>query len=282
MPSLHRRETSSWWVLLGALVLLAALLAGCASKQEGGVGAPRVYRGPGPGEAPAPTPAPGKNGRLPATQRPYSIQGRTYYHPLPTAQGYQERGIASWYGPNFHGKRTSNGEAYNMEALTAAHKTLPMDTWVEVTNQENSHQIVLRINDRGPFVDGRIIDLSKAAARDLGVLARGTAPVVVRALGFRQLGTGEGGRPAVYVPPPSYETGTFTVQVGAFTNPANAQRLAAKLRPLWGKVTVVRYDRGDAVFHRVWVGKLSQLQEAQNLQARLRAAGHGQAFAVAW
>ncbi|MBI4800085.1 MAG: septal ring lytic transglycosylase RlpA family protein, partial [Desulfarculus sp.] len=182
---------------------------------------PRKYSGPGPGEAPAPTPPPGKSGKVPATQRPYTIQGKTY-HPLPSAEGYRERGIASWYGPNFHGKRTSNGEQYNMESLTAAHKTLPMDTWVEVTNQESGRQLVLRINDRGPFVDGRIIDLSKAAARDLVVLGRGTARVEVKALGYRQAGTGVAGRPAVYVPPPSYETGTFTVQVGAFTNPANA------------------------------------------------------------
>ncbi len=276
MPSWNRGRGGRWWALLCALALLSGLLAGCASRQGP---APRVYTGPGPGEAPAPTP--GKGGRLPATQRPYTIQGHTY-HPLSSAQGYQERGIASWYGPNFHGKRTSNGEAYNMEALTAAHKTLPMDTWVEVTNLDNGRELVLRINDRGPFVDGRIIDLSKAAARDLGVLARGTAPVVVRALGYRQMGTGVAGRPAVYVPPPSYETGTFTVQVGAFTNPANARRLAAKLRPVWGQVSVVRYDRGDAVFHRVWVGKVSHLQEAKALETRLRASGLANSFTVAW
>ncbi|MFH1035390.1 MAG: septal ring lytic transglycosylase RlpA family protein [Pseudomonadota bacterium] len=280
MRSLCGRGATPWWALLSALALLLGMLAaGCAGKQEAGPA--RVYRGPGPSEAPAPTPTPGKSGRLPATQRPYTIQGRTY-RPLPSAQGYQERGIASWYGPNFHGKRTSNGEAYNMESLTAAHKTLPMDTWVEVTNLDNQRHLVLRINDRGPFVDGRIIDLSKAAARDLGVLARGTAPVLVRALGYRQMGTGTASRPAVYVPPPSYETGTFTVQVGAFSNPANANRLAAKLRPRWGKVTVVRYDRGDAVFHRVWVGKLSQLEEAKALETRLRAAGMVKSFTVAW
>lgn len=278
---MHRRDGRAWLTgpaICLALTLLLGGMPGCASRQDS-QSPPRKYSGPGPGEAPAPTP--GKGGKVPATQRPYTIQGRTY-HPLPSAEGYRERGIASWYGPNFHGKRTSNGEQYNMESLTAAHKTLPMDTWVEVTNQENGRQIVLRINDRGPFVDGRIIDLSKAAARDLGVLGKGTARVEVKALGYRQVGTGVADRPAVYVPPPSYETGTFTVQVGAFTNPANAQRLAAKLRPQWGKVSVVRYDRGDAVFHRVWVGKVSQLAEAKALESRLRAAGQGQAFAVAW
>ncbi|CAO0819875.1 Endolytic peptidoglycan transglycosylase RlpA [Desulfarculales bacterium] len=281
MQSLSQGGGRRWWALLGMAALLPGLLAGCASKQETPPGPPREYRGPGPGEAPPPALAPDKSGWVPATQRPYTIQGRAY-RPLLSAQGYQERGIASWYGPNFHGKRTSNGEAYNMEALTAAHKTLPMDTWVEVTDQNNGRQAVLRINDRGPFVDGRIIDLSKAAARDLGILARGTAPVVVRALGYRQMGTGEADRPVVYVPPPSYETGTFTVQVGAFTNPANAQRLAEQLRPRWGKVSVARYDRGDAVFHRVWVGKVNQLQEAKELETKLRAAGLAKSFTVAW
>ncbi|MBI5523665.1 MAG: septal ring lytic transglycosylase RlpA family protein [Desulfarculus sp.] len=279
---LHRqggRACFTWLAPCLALALFLGGLPGCASRQDTQLPPPRKYSGPGPGETPPP--APGKSGKVPGTQRPYTIQGKTY-RPLPSAEGYHERGIASWYGPNFHGKRTSNGEQYNMESLTAAHKTLPMDTWVEVTNQENGRQLVLRINDRGPFVDGRIIDLSKAAARDLGVLGKGTALVEVKALGYRQMGTGVAGKPAVYVPPPSYDTGTFTVQVGAFTNTANAQRLAAKLRPQWGTVSVVRYDRGDAVFHRVWVGKVSRLEEAKALQERLRAAGQDKAFAVAW
>jgi rare lipoprotein A len=202
---------------------------------------------------------------------------------LASAAGYHESGIASWYGPNFHGKRTSNGERYDMESMTAAHKTLPMDTWVEVHNLETGKKLVLRVNDRGPFVDGRIIDLSKAAARDLGVLGRGTARVEVAALGFKRLGTGGvGQRPAEYVPPASWEEGTFSVQVGAFTDPARAQRLAKELRPQWGQVFVVRYDRGDQVFHRVRVGKVDRLAQATELQAKLRAAGQTQAFAVGW
>ena len=230
--------------------------------------------------APPPSPAPPKSGKIPATQRPYTVQGQTYT-PLATAEGYQETGIASWYGPNFHGKRTSNGEVYDMESMTAAHKTLPMDTWVEVRNLETGKKIQVRINDRGPFVDGRVIDLSKAGARELGSLARGTANVEVVALGYRQLGTGVAGRPAVYVPPASYTAGDFSVQVGAFGDPANAQRLAARLRPDWGQVAVVSYDRGDQVFHRVRVGQVKELAEAKALEARLRAAGFPDAMAVA-
>jgi rare lipoprotein A len=255
------------WLLAGVFVL-ALWLAGCASK------APSV--------PPRPAEPSTSEGRKPkATQRPYTVMGKTY-HPLPTADGYQEKGLASWYGPNFHGKRTSNGEVYDMEAMTAAHKTLPLDTWVEVRNVDNGKTIVVRVNDRGPFVDGRIIDLSKAAARESGVLGPGTARVEVVALGYRKLGTGVAGRPAVYEPPASYEAGTFTVQVGAFTNKANADRLAESLRPVWKDVFVVRYDRGDAVFHRVRVGKVEKLAQAMDLQQRLRTAGQGQSFAVAW
>ncbi|MFH1058731.1 MAG: septal ring lytic transglycosylase RlpA family protein [Pseudomonadota bacterium] len=250
--------------------LAALMLAGpwgCASR-----------RVPGPAPSPAP---PAKPGKIPATQRPYTINGQTYT-PLPTAEGFSETGVASWYGPNFHGKRTSNGELYDMEAMTAAHKLLPMDTWVEVRNLETGRTAVVRVNDRGPFVDGRVIDLSKAAARDLGVLGRGTAKVEVVALGYKQAGTGVAGRPAVYQPPASYQEGVFTVQVGAFSDPANAQRLAERLRPIWGQVFVVRYDRGDMVFHRVRVGQVKDISQAKELEGRLRAAGLGEAVAVAW
>lgn len=254
-------------VLLGLAALLLAGLPGCGSRRVA---------------APPPSPAPpGKPGKIPATQRPYTINGQTYT-PLHTAEGYNETGVASWYGPNFHGKRTSNGEVYDMESMTAAHKLLPMDTWVEVRNLENGKTATVRVNDRGPFVDGRVIDLSKAAARSLGVLGRGTAKVEVVALGYKKVGTGVAGRPAEYQPPASYQEGVFTVQVGAFSDPANAQRLAERLRPTWGQVYVVRYDRGDRVFHRVRVGQVKDISQAKELETRLRAAGMAEAFAVAW
>ena len=243
--------------LLCAMLLLLA--AGCARR--------------------APAPRPGPPGVKPP--RPYTVYGRTY-HPLARAQGFEETGLASWYGPNFHGRRTSSGEIYDMEAMTAAHKILPLDTWVEVTNLENGRKVVVRINDRGPFVDGRIIDLSKAAARKLGIIGPGTARVHIRALGYRRPGTGVAGRPAEYQPPASYRQGPFTVQVGAFLNESNAWRLAARLRTRWPRVMVVRYDRGDKVFHRVRVGKLDSLEAAMRLQQKLRRAGFRQAFAVAF
>ena len=118
-----------------------------------------------------------------ATMRPYTINGKTYY-PTTVSVGDTALGIASWYGPNFHGKKTSNGETYNMNAMTAAHKTLPMNTMVRVTNLGNGAQTTVRINDRGPFVAGRIIDLSKAAATSIGMIGAGTARVKLEVVGF--------------------------------------------------------------------------------------------------
>ena len=118
-----------------------------------------------------------------ATMRPYTINGKTYY-PTTVSVGDTALGIASWYGPNFHGKKTSNGETYNMNAMTSAHKTLPMNTMVRVINLGNGAQTTVRINDRGPFVAGRIIDLSKAAATSIGMIGAGTARVKLEVVGF--------------------------------------------------------------------------------------------------
>jgi rare lipoprotein A len=112
----------------------------------------------------------------------YDVLGRRYYV-LPTSDGYRARGVASWYGRDFHGLATSSGETYNMNAMTAAHTTLPIPTWVEVTNLENGRRVVVKVNDRGPFVDNRLIDLSYAAALQLDMVRNGTARVEVRALG---------------------------------------------------------------------------------------------------
>jgi rare lipoprotein A len=119
--------------------------------------------------------------KLPATQRPYVIEGQTYF-PVPSAEGYEETGLASWYGDPFHGRKTANGETYDMYGVTAAHKTLPMNTMLLVKNLANGKTTTVRINDRGPFVDGRIIDLSYTTAKKLGVVHRGTEKVQIIAL----------------------------------------------------------------------------------------------------
>ncbi|XOF32374.1 MAG: septal ring lytic transglycosylase RlpA family protein [Candidatus Electrothrix sp. YB6] len=123
-----------------------------------------------------------KRKKHPATQRPYVIEGHTYY-PIPSADGYREKGFASWYGPPFHGRKTANGEIYNMYSRTAAHKTLPMGTMLLVKNLKNGKSSVVRINDRGPFISGRIIDLSYSTALELGIVNNGTEHVQIVALG---------------------------------------------------------------------------------------------------
>ncbi len=180
----------------------------------------------------------------------YRVRGQTYV-PLARAEGYAEVGLASWYGPGFHGRKTSNGETYDMYGRTAAHKLLPLGTTVRVVNLENGLQATARINDRGPFVEGRIVDLSYALARDLDMVERGVARVRVEAL------DGPGGTRA-----PVNLVGPFAWQVGAFTVAQNAQDLARDLRRVYPEVTVDPYDRGDGLFLRVRVGRYETADRA--------------------
>ncbi len=159
--------------LSGAVLLL--FLAGCASVHRGGPGGEIDFDSI-PDAVPRPEPK-SRYGNPPS----YEVFGQ-WYQTLATGRGYVARGIASWYGPNFHGRRSSSGEPYDMYAMTAAHKTLPLPSYARVTNLDNGRSIVVRINDRGPFHDGRIIDLSYVAAGKLRLLGPGTAPVEVRVL----------------------------------------------------------------------------------------------------
>ena len=148
---------------------------------------------------------------------PYTVYGRTYV-PLRTAEGYSKKGIASWYGKKFHGKRTSSGETYDMHQMTAAHKTLPLPSYVRVTNLKNNKKIVVRVNDRGPFVDDRIIDLSYVAARQLDLVRPGTGPVLVEAV-LPSSGS--------Y---PRLPNDNHYLQAGVFGNKDNAVRLSKVLQ----------------------------------------------------
>ena len=154
------------------------------------------------------------------TRSSYEVLGQRY-HILDSAAGYVERGVASWYGPKFHGNVTASGERFDMYALTAAHRTLPISTDVEVTNLRNGKSIVVRINDRGPFVDRRIIDLSYAAGQALGLVGAGTGLVEVRAIVGSRKVPRSGQVPTVW--PPGF------VQVGAYSKPANAERMRKRL-----------------------------------------------------
>jgi rare lipoprotein A len=164
-----------------------------------------------------------------------------------------------------------------MYAMTAAHKTLPLGTWVRVTNLDNGKRAVVRINDRGPFVRGRIIDLSYRAATALGVVGPGTAPVEIRALGRLQRGP-EGRRSYA---PLAYDRGTFTLQLGAFRNRKNAERLVHRLAQRYRHAHMIPFDSGEGVFYRVRVGRCSSLEEARNFEERLIQDGYAGATIVA-
>lgn len=151
--------------LLIQLMACLVFLTGCAKRQVG------IMHHHGVGIGPTK-----------ATQRSYVIRG-IRYHPILSARGFRETGIASWYGGKFHGRRTANGEVYNMYAMTAAHKTLPMGTILRVKSLTNGRKITVRINDRGPFIRGRVIDLSYAAARELGMIRDGVKKVRITAIG---------------------------------------------------------------------------------------------------
>ena len=213
----------------------------------------------------------------PGHPKPYKVLGK-WYQPLPHSEGFRQRGRASWYGRDFHGKKTSNGEPYNMYAMTAAHKTLPLGTYVKVHNLENNRSVVVRINDRGPFVRGRVIDLSYTAAKDIGIVGPGTARVEVVALGRRA--STSGGTASTYAAE-DYTHGNFTFQVGAFLDRGNAERQKRELAQRYKNAHIVVYDRGDKIFYRVRVGRFTSLKEAMQQEEILIQDGFPDAILVA-
>jgi rare lipoprotein A len=195
----------------------------------------------------------------------YDVQGKRYFV-LASAEGYVERGVASWYGPSFHGVNTSMGERYDMYAMTAAHKTLPLPAYARVTNLKNGRSVVVRINDRGPFVANRIIDLSYSAAAKLDMLREGTTLVEVRVLTPAAPDTLT--RTAELPPPDLY------MQAGAFADEGNAQHLLARLRAAGVTgVSVVSPVATQSRLYRVRVGPITGVAQFDALAARLSALG---------
>jgi rare lipoprotein A len=216
-----------------------------------------------------PTCTDGPKSRYGNPKAPYEVFG-IKYRVLPTACGYEETGIASWYGPNFHGKRTSSGETYDMHGMTAAHKTLPIPALVKVTNLENGKTLVLRVNDRGPFHEGRIIDLSKAAAQKLDVLKHGTAKVKVEAIGKPQQVTNPQYAPATK----DYRNRLF-VQVGSFSSRDSALNV---LRSLGDKGyqdgRIQTADIGGKRLYRVQIGPYATPSAAEKVHNHLNKLGY--------
>jgi rare lipoprotein A len=206
----------------------------------------------------------------------YDVLGKRY-HVLPTSAGYVERGVASWYGRDFHGLATSSGETYDMHAMTAAHTTLPLPTWVEVTNLVNGKRVVVKVNDRGPFVDNRLIDLSFAAATELDMIGTGTTRVEVRTVApprdaFRGAPAVAAAPAAATAPPVAVER--MFVQIGAFAQPENAERLVARLRASgFANPQVVSASDDRRRLHRVLLGPIADSGEFDQVNARLRAIG---------
>ena len=216
--------------------------------------------------------------------RPYTVFG-VNYTPLPSSRGYRERGTASWYGRKFHGKRTSSGEPYDMYAMTAAHKTLPIPCYVRVRSLENGRSVVVRVNDRGPFLHNRVIDLSYAAAARLGIVANGTGLVEVEAIDPQQPGTlparGIQIIPMAEAAEPPAETlaaPKLAVQVGAFSQPDNANELKARLTRVGLPAYVVAPDAATNRLYRVRLGPVDNAEHGDRLIAE--AARHGVADAV--
>jgi len=238
---------------IAILILTATVLTGCGHHQ------PDNPAGPLPKNA-------------------YEIDGRTY-HPIDSANGFHQKGVASWYGKQFHEKKTANGETYNMYAMTAAHKTLPFGTMVEVKNIENNITTIVRINDRGPFCRGRIIDLSHSAAKQIDMIQNGTAAVEITALGTDDevLKT-----PDKTTPDSLYFTGDFTIQVGAFGNPDNAEVLKSSLEKISDNIHIAPIEKNSQTFYRVRVGRFISLKQAQEMEQHLIKNGFENVYTVAW
>jgi peptidoglycan lytic transglycosylase len=285
------------------LVAFGLVLSGCSSKSGdpfAGTGSPRY-----PGNGPLP-----KGGGHYLVGEPYQVAGR-WFRPV-EERDYDKVGMASWYGPQFHRRQTSNGEWFDMNYLSAAHATLPLPSYVKVTNLENGRELVVRVNDRGPFVGTRIIDLSKRAAEVLDVQQRGTAKVRVQYLGpaplndkgtdlaamNRQLDQGapvrQIARKSEEAPPPqmalaeeidqpsenaSAVAPEYFVQVGAFADPDNAEHTRDELSDV-GPIEVQSLSGSAGTLYRVRVGPLNSESEARDALSRVVDAGHADARLV--
>ncbi|MBU1193286.1 MAG: septal ring lytic transglycosylase RlpA family protein [Proteobacteria bacterium] len=258
------------------LFIFTVCITGCSSALDNTYGSGHIP----PGESSTyDKKTPAYNKKHLATQRPYEVKGERYT-PIHSATGFVQTGKASWYGSQFHGRKTSNGERYNMYDMTAAHKTLPMNTWVSVHNLENNKKIIVRINDRGPFIAGRIIDLSYTGAKRIGIVGPGTAQVRVTALG-QAASYSEKTKTPVTFTPLDYWKGNFTVQIGAFKVKTNAEKYRDKLSKTYENAHIETFTDDRGTFYRVRIGRFSNLQDAITFSEKIITQGFGSAFAVA-
>ncbi|WP_083499530.1 septal ring lytic transglycosylase RlpA family protein [Thioalkalivibrio nitratireducens] len=267
-----------------ALLLVLTLAGGlCLAGCGGSPGRKAVVDGP-PGAVPRdlasiPDAVPRDEPRSRYGNPPeYEVFGQRY-RTLVSSEGFEQRGLASWYGTKFHGRRTSSGEPYDMFAMTAAHRSLPLPSFVEVTNLNNGRRVIVRVNDRGPFVAGRVIDLSYAAAYRLGMLERGVAPVLVRAAGPRDHEAGpvrvadQGGANHESIDSGEMPADDRFIQVGAFASRVAAERVQADLRDLgFDAVRITTFEAANGALHRVRIGPLVDPLAVQDATERLHQA----------
>ena len=250
-------KRSSLFLLVIALFVSGTMFTGCSSK--------RVVKNPSASKYTS-------KARHKSTMRSYSVHGKSY-SPTYVSVGQVMKGISSWYGPDFHGKQTSNGERYNMHARTAAHKTWPMDTMVKVNNLQNGKSTIVRINDRGPFVRGRIIDCSYAAGKEIGLDRMGIAKVSIQVVGF----AGKIQSAATIAERKKTNTETriklsnFGVQVGAFKRYEGAKIYKQKHASLYPEYkTVIKkfsdVDGSGEPLYRVWLMGFSSEDETRDFK----------------
>ena len=207
----------------------------------------------------------------------YKVLGK-WYKVRESSTGYKEKGLASWYGKKFHGHRASSGETYDMYAMTAAHKTLPLPTYVRVTHLENGRSVIVKVNDRGPFHEGRIIDLSYSAAKKLGVTATGTAPVEVVAIDAanHKKNTPYKARfnqPSLISTYPAKNENNLYLQVGAFSEKKNASQLYKRLTRMFKQRKIHSDFSSDKKVYRVRIGPLVSIEDADKLSTLLNNKG---------
>ncbi len=253
-------------------LILFSLLTSCSSTRKDGPPSYNVDVSKIPDAVPK-RERPSKIGNKPT----YTVFGKKYYV-MSSSKNYDEQGIASWYGTRFHQHYTSNGERYDMLAMTAAHKTLPLPTYVQVTNLRNGRKIIVKVNDRGPFEANRIIDLSYAAAKKLAMLGHGTTWVDVKAID-----------PDTYRPPvpsslllffnnktvqPNYVSHGVYLQVGAFRDKFNAEKLKDRLQPQVAlPITITQLARTTNNLYHVQVGPINDVETADRIYSKLKAMG---------
>jgi rare lipoprotein A len=246
----------------------------------------KYYKDDGPGETPPPNldaipdAVPKLEALHRAANRPYNVFGRDYV-PATTLKAYRERGVASWYGRKFHGQKTSIGETYDMYAMTAAHPTLALPSYARVTNTSTGKSVVVRVNDRGPFLHDRVIDLSFAAASRIGIAQRGSGEVEVEAIipagdlpavtATAPLPPVAASEPPTPPPMPIASAGTgYSVQLGAFANFANAQSFLAHVQNQLAAAQVEPRIRQSGGLFRVYVGPFPEREQARRTGERLR------------